>query len=592
MVARLIVGGLVALFVISLFLLGAAPGIGKSAEEATPLLASGDWLAPRLGSPHLLIIDTRSSGLYLEGHIPGAQVVSADNLRSMSNGVPSEIFLPEVLSVVFGRFGLTLDSQVVIYSNRVDPEATFVAGLLRSLGLSRVTLLEGGFERWKAENRPITKDRPRVAATRPQLSVVEPMFVGLEEVKKASQTKDSVIIDARGEESFMTGHIPGAVVRPQAKDFVPPGQRGEGNPRPVEELAAEYKALGVVPGKPVIVYCGTGFTASSVYYTLRHRMGIQDVRIYDGSWLEWSSLPNPAIEKLEAPAPLPNQKVVSHGLDIHYRIIGQGPPLLILGGGPGDVADRYLSLCELLSKKVKCILVEQRGTGKSAPAVLDASTISVALTLDDFEAIRKQLGLEQWSVLGFSYGGYLASLYAHFFPSSISSLILLGSMGQNWDGSPAFMDNVNSRLAASDRELVEFWSDPKRMKEDPQKAITETIRARMPGYFYDRKKSLLVSQAVKPSDFNFDTGDLIDQDSLEKKLDLARMEPNFDRPVLILHGIQDPSGEAVPLALARYYKNSHLKWIEKSGYYSWIEQPDKIFQAITQFLAANPQGNG
>jgi proline iminopeptidase len=284
-----------------------------------------------------------------------------------------------------------------------------------------------------------------------------------------------------------------------------------------------------------------------------------------------------------------DQKVNSHGLDIHYRIIGQGAPLLILGGGPGDVADRYLNLCELLAKNARCILVEQRGTGKSTPAVKDASTISVALTLDDFEAIRRQLGLKQWSVLGFSYGGYLASLYAHFFPSSLSSLVLLGSMGLNWEGFPQFEDNVTSRLWASDLQLLEYWNDPVRMKADPQTAITETIRAKMPGYFFDRKKSLLASQNMKSSDFDFEMGEWIYRDTINKKMDLAKMAAKFDGPVLILHGRQDPGGESVALSLARYYKNTRLVFVEKAGHYSWIEQPEKILSSVSEFL---PPGNG
>ena len=278
-------------------------------------------------------------------------------------------------------------------------------------------------------------------------------------------------------------------------------------------------------------------------------------------------------------------KVNSHGLDIHYRLFGQGVPLLIVGGGPGDVADRYLSLCELLSKDQQCILVEQRGTGKSAPAVYDASTISVALTLDDFEAIRRQLGLKQWNVLGFSYGGYLASLYGHYFPASISSLTLLGSMGLNKFGLSQFQDNIRSRLSAADLELSEYWSDPQRMKADPQHAISEIIRACMPGYFFDRKKSLQVSQAIRDSDFNFETGDWIWRDIGKQKLDLTEMTPTFSGPVLILHGRQDPLGESVPLILERYYKKSKLVFIEKCGHYSWVEQPEKVLAATNDFLA-------
>jgi proline iminopeptidase len=279
------------------------------------------------------------------------------------------------------------------------------------------------------------------------------------------------------------------------------------------------------------------------------------------------------------------QKVNSHGLDVRYRIIGRGAPLLVLGGGPGDVSDRYVSLCDLLSKNAQCILVEQRGTGKSTPAVRDASTISVALTLDDFEAIRRRLGLEKWAVLGFSYGGYLASLYAHFFPSSVSSLVLLDSMGLNWEGLQTFMDNVTSRLWASDLEILEYWSDPARMKADPKQAITEIIRARMPGYFFDRGKSLPVRQAVKADDFDFEMGDWIYRDTVDRKLDLAKMEARFRGPTLILHGRQDPGGEKVALGLAAYYKNSRLVFIEKCGHYSYVEQPEKVLLAVVGFLA-------
>jgi len=287
---------------------------------------------------------------------------------------------------------------------------------------------------------------------------------------------------------------------------------------------------------------------------------------------------------LPAIDPVPYRKVASQGLDIYYRDFGKGAPMLVLGGGPGDVSDRYLSLCEGLVKSQRCILVDQRGTGKSMPAVLDASTISIALTLEDFEATRKSLGLKEWAVLGFSYGGYLASLYAHFYPDSVSHLVLLGSMGLNGDAFPHFVDNITSRLWPSDSELYDYWNDPARKAANPKHALVERIRAWMPGYFFDRKKSLLVSQAMKDSDFDFDMGDFIWQDMDKRKLDLAKMESKFADPVLILHGRQDPLGESVPQKLSRYYRHSRLVFIEKSGHYSWIEQPEKVFSAVKDFL--------
>lgn len=278
-------------------------------------------------------------------------------------------------------------------------------------------------------------------------------------------------------------------------------------------------------------------------------------------------------------------KVENKGTTIYFRIFGEGRPLLILGGGPGDNSDRYLSLSKDLSKSYKCILVDQRGAGKSVPTVLDSTTVSIDLTLSDFEVIRKKLSIDKWSVLGFSYGGYLASLYANSYPNSISSLILLESMGLNMNVFGHFRDNIMSKLRPSDKELIEYWRDSTRVAQDPKHAFTEQIRAMMPGYFYDREKSLIVSQVMKDSDFNYEeVGRWIWRDIFNRKLDLEKMGSVFEKPVLILHGRQDPLGESVAHSISNYYKNSKLTFIEKCGHYAWVEQPDKVFGAINEFM--------
>jgi len=274
------------------------------------------------------------------------------------------------------------------------------------------------------------------------------------------------------------------------------------------------------------------------------------------------------------------EQVNSHGLDIYYRVFGDGEPVLVIGGGPGDNSNRYLSLCELLSSDFSCILVDQRGTGKSYPEIYDASTLSIDLTLDDFEAIRKELGLDTWHVLGFSYGGYLSSLYAHFFPASVDTLILLNSMGLNTDAFGHFMDNIFSGMSEEDQLRYEFWNDPDRKAADPDHALVERIRAMMPGYFYGREAALLVTETMKDSDFNFELGNYIWPEIDKRKLDLTEMELEYSGPTLILHGRQDPLGESVALELQGYYKHANLVFIERAGHYSWLEQPDEVLESI------------
>ncbi len=286
------------------------------------------------------------------------------------------------------------------------------------------------------------------------------------------------------------------------------------------------------------------------------------------------------------------EKTDSHGLDIHYRIFGEGEPVLVVGGGPGDNSNRYLSLCELLSADFSCILVDQRGTGKSYPETYDASTLSIDLTLDDFEAIRKELGLETWHVLGFSYGGYLSSLYAHFYPASVDTLLLLDSMGLNTGAFGHFKDNIFSGMSAEDMLKYEFWDDAERKAADPVHALVERIRAMMPGYFYSREAALLVTETMTDADFNFELGNYIWPEIDERKLDLTKMKPAFSGPTLIMHGRQDPLGESVALELLDYYEDANLVFIEKAGHYSWLEQPDRVLEAIRDKTGVSPEPAG
>jgi len=278
------------------------------------------------------------------------------------------------------------------------------------------------------------------------------------------------------------------------------------------------------------------------------------------------------------------QKVNSKGLDVYYRVFGDGAPILIIGGGPGDNSDRYLSLCDLLAKNFKCILVDQRGTGKSAPDVMDSTNITVALTLSDFEAVRNKLGLKEWTVLGFSYGGLVASIYSNSYAASITSLITMGSMGFDFGIYRYFNDNIKSRLHSGDLELLKFWSDSARMANNRHHAIVETIRAKMPGYFFDREKALIVSQDIKDSDFNLEMGNLIWLDIEKRYLKMGGIKSNFENPVLIIQGRQDPIGENAAIQISNYYKQSKVVYIERCGHYSWVEQPEKVFTTILKFL--------
>jgi proline iminopeptidase len=279
----------------------------------------------------------------------------------------------------------------------------------------------------------------------------------------------------------------------------------------------------------------------------------------------------------------PTDQIIEHnGVKIHYTIVGSGEPILFLSGGPGFSSEYMFPIADLFSDSFQCILLDQRGTGKSIVPSYDTNYIKISSTLDDIEFLRKLLGYEEWIVLGHSYGGLLASKYASDYPSSVSMMILVGTAGLNtslWD---YFGDNLWSRLLPSDKDLAEYWNDSIIVANDFNRSRFEYQKAIMPAYFYDRKNSLLFTQKMKPEDWNIDVWKFIWGDMM--KLDLSEISRIYDKAVLVLHGRQDPVGESIPLLVSQTYPNSKLVFIEQAGHLPWLEQPEVFTDAIISFL--------
>jgi thiosulfate/3-mercaptopyruvate sulfurtransferase len=266
---------------------------------AAPPTVTAAWLAGQLGDPSLVILDARPSLRdYLAGHIAGAQPLGVENIRSAAGGVPGQIFPEEVLSVILGRVGIQTSSPVVVYSAENDPDATFVASALRLHGIENVSVLDGGLKRWTQEQRPVTTERRSIAVTRPRLRKRAVDLAELGEVQRIVKEGGALLLDARPPEQYEAGRLPGAASRFWKRDLVATeGSPDAGMLRDTADLEKEYEALGVARDKPVIVYCNTGHMASEVFYTLRYRLGYPNVRLYDGSWVEWSMDPGRPVEK-------------------------------------------------------------------------------------------------------------------------------------------------------------------------------------------------------------------------------------------------------------------------------------------------------
>ena len=308
-------------------------------EPSSPLVRT-DWLAAHLDDPDLRIVEVRWHARLHEGRwigaddeagapaerIPGAVTVGmVSDLADPDHPIPDMLAPPEQFARVMGRLGIGDDTLVVAYDDWGLPVPTArLWWALSYYGHERARVLDGGLRKWRAEGRPLTTEvpipAPAVFSPRPR-----PDWIATkEEVAAALGRPEVAIVDCLPADVYHAteahpwgqrpGHIPGAVNVPTAA-YADPALAGVSWEEATrlraagrlltfaspETLAALFASAGVTPGREVITYCGRGYAASCGLLALKI-LGYERVRLYDGSWTEWSGDPSLRVEVSSPPA--------------------------------------------------------------------------------------------------------------------------------------------------------------------------------------------------------------------------------------------------------------------------------------------------
>ena len=265
------------------------------------LLVSSDWLAAHLDDDDVKVVDGSwylpaekrdPRAEYVAAHIPGAVFFDIDGVSDTSNPLPHMFPDTDKFANEVGKLGITNGDRVVAYDGGTMAAAGRVWWMFRAFGHERVSILNGGTGKWRAENRPLEADAPEMVASQYSARFNPGLVRSVDDVFSIIESGREQILDARSSgrftatepeprEGMRAGHMPGAFNLPYADLLAE-----DGTLRPAEELRVCFAKCGVDLGQPIVTSCGSGISATVLLLGL-HLLGHAKNALYDGSWTEW-----------------------------------------------------------------------------------------------------------------------------------------------------------------------------------------------------------------------------------------------------------------------------------------------------------------
>lgn len=259
------------------------------------LLIDTETLAQNLGRKDLVIIDVRGKAAY-SSHIPGA-VKSTWHEYSDPEATVKGLLDTDMARIEqkLQALGINNSSDIVIYSNPFDNwgDEGRMFWMLQYLGHESVRVLDGGWVKWIAEQRPYEHTSIDPSPGNFKAFLRPDVIIGKDELKKLvrSPNQDLVLIDARSVEEYAgkevngiprSGHIPGAFNIPW-NQFLNP----DATVKDLEDIRKNLEENGLREDQEVITYCLGGVRSAWLFFIFQ-LVGFEHVRNYPGSWWEWS----------------------------------------------------------------------------------------------------------------------------------------------------------------------------------------------------------------------------------------------------------------------------------------------------------------
>ncbi|HYO06420.1 MAG TPA: rhodanese-like domain-containing protein [Phototrophicaceae bacterium] len=262
------------------------------------ITVDANWLLSRLDAPTVVVIDGRGMMPYRFGHIKNSTPLNVEQVVSIDGNGSNLVISSQTAEKVFSHLGIDDSKTVVVYGEYPDPSAARIVWTLIYYGHKDAKLLDIGYNQWQKAGLPITTDATTYNSKTKDLSIdMDTKFVAKinhatrandQTIKEKQNDPNVVIVDARTPQEHFQARIPGSILLNWEEGLGDYGQMLKDK----DALLKGFEEKGITADKEVICYCHAGMRASHKYLQLK-QAGFDNVRVYDGSIIDWAQRRNP-----------------------------------------------------------------------------------------------------------------------------------------------------------------------------------------------------------------------------------------------------------------------------------------------------------
>jgi len=281
-------------------LLWTTPGWAMSIVDA-------DWLNKNLQDKNIRIVEVPEKAdavgdQHIAGkfHIKGAVVVNRYLDLGDIKSVPPTLYpTKEQFEKLMARLGIGKDTTVVAYDDKFGLFASRLLVIMEYYGhdTNKLKLLNGGLVNWKKLGFPVMDGHLPIVQTKYKVDKINPIILKWSDIYAdvvSGGRPEVTLLDVRPADEFSGqnirtirgGHIPHAI-NVVGTDAI---NKEDHTFKSTDDIRKLFEAKGITPGKPIYEDCHSGDRSAHAYVILKYILGYKDVKVYDGSWLEWATL--------------------------------------------------------------------------------------------------------------------------------------------------------------------------------------------------------------------------------------------------------------------------------------------------------------